>query len=159
MPNLPAPTFTVPVERSLDGLAPRFRARIEQLVAAVPDAMVYETLRSEARQQYLYGFGRQWDDGRGIVTNSETNIDTWHGYGLAVDIIHKAKGWDAPADWWDRLGAEAIIRGLTWGGKWTFKDLPHVQWGPPMRRSPSPSASLLKAKGGNEAVWKVVEAI
>jgi hypothetical protein len=158
MPKLPLPPLVVPVDQSLDGLAPKFRACVENILKAMPDAMVYETLRTDARQSYLYGFGRDWDDGRGVVTHSETAQDTWHHYGLACDIIHKTRGWGAPTAWWDQLGAEAKKLGLVWGGNWTFHDDPHVQWGAPMRRSPSPSAAKLQAEGGNAAVWKVVGA-
>ena len=34
------------------------------------DAIVAETLRTDERQEFLYGFGRDYDDGRGIVTHS-----------------------------------------------------------------------------------------
>ena len=149
----------VPVDRRLEVLAPAFRRKIDAVLEAVPYATVAETLRTDARQQFLYGFGRDYDDGRGIVTHSETALDTWHHYGLAADLIHKAKGWDAPMQWWQQLGAAAKAQGLVWGGDWTFRDYPHLQWGAPMRRSPSPSAAQLLADGGVEAVWRVVKAL
>ena len=148
----------VAVIKSLDVLAPAFRAKVERVLESVPYANVAETLRTDARQRYLYGFGRDYDDGRGIVTHSETALDTWHHYGLAVDIIHKTKGWDAPMQWWQQLGTIAKANGLVWGGDWTFRDYPHIQWGPPMRRSPSPSAAKLLADGGVDAVWRAVGA-
>jgi len=156
--RLPAPTATVPVQRGLDGLAPRFREKLERLLEMVPYASVAETLRTDARQQFLFGFGRTWDDGRGIVTHSETALDTWHHYGLAADLVHRNKGWEAPQAWWQELGTAAKALGLEWGGDWTFRDYPHVQWGAPMRRSPSPSAAQLLAAGGTPAVWTRVEA-
>jgi len=61
--------------------------------------------------------------------------------------------------WWQQLGAAAKAQGLVWGGDWTFRDYPHLQWGAPMRRSPSPSAAKLLADGGVEAVWRVVKAL
>jgi peptidoglycan L-alanyl-D-glutamate endopeptidase CwlK len=149
----------VPVDRRLEVLAPAFRRKIDAVLEAVPYATVAETLRTDARQQFLYGFGRDYDDGRGIVTHSETALDTWHHYGLAADLIHKAKGWDAPMQWWQQLGAAAKAQGLVWGGDWTFRDYPHLQWGAPMRRSPSPSAAKFLADGGVEAVWRVVKAL
>jgi len=148
----------VAVVKSLDVLAPAFRDKIERVLEAVPYANVAETLRTDARQRYLYGFGRDYDDGRGIVTHSETALDTWHHYGLAADIIHKTKGWQAPAQWWQQLGAAAKAQGLVWGGDWTFRDYPHIQWGAPMRRSPSPSAAKLLEAGGVDAVWRAVGA-
>jgi peptidoglycan L-alanyl-D-glutamate endopeptidase CwlK len=154
--TLPVP---VRVNSRIDVLAPAFRRKIEAVLEAVPYATVAETLRTDARQQYLFGFGRDYDDGRGIVTYSETALDTWHHYGLAADIIHKEKGWEAPMQWWQQLGAAAKAQGLVWGGDWTFRDYPHIQWGAPMRRSPSPSAAKLLEAGGVEAVWKVVKAV
>lgn len=149
----------VPVDRRLDVLAPAFRRKIDAVLEAVPYATVAETLRTDARQRFLYGFGRDYDDGRGIVTYSDTALDTWHHYGLAADLIHQTKGWEAPMQWWQQLGAAAKAHGLIWGGDWTFRDYPHLQWGAPMRRSPSPSAAKLLADGGVEAVWRAVKAL
>jgi len=60
----------VPVDRRLEVLAPAFRRKIDAVLEAVPYATVAETLRTDARQQFLYGFGRDYDDGRGIVTHT-----------------------------------------------------------------------------------------
>lgn len=156
--RLPAPPSGVPIQRSLDGLAPAFRAKVERLLEAVPHSQVAETLRTEDRQQYLFGFGRFYDDGRGIVTHSETALDTWHHYGLAADLVHRSLGYTAPRAWWQQLGVAARALGLEWGGDWpSFRDYPHVQWAP-MRRSPSPSAAQLLAAGGPARVWAVVKA-
>jgi hypothetical protein len=161
---LPTPPPEVPIDTSLDALAPKFRAKVEELLTQLTakgwDPVVAESVRSNARQQYLYGFGRQYDDDRGIVTNSQDGDETWHHFGLAVDIISKSKQWDAPPRFWNDLGATAIALGLSWGGLWvSFADRPHVQHGPPMRQSPSPRAARLLADGGMEAVWKEVQAI
>lgn len=159
----PDPPREVPVNRSLDGLAPRFRVRVEKVLLRMGelghDAIVFESNRSSARQRYLYGFGREYDDGRGIVTYSHDGDESWHHYGLAVDIISKALQWDAPRAFWADLGHIAIKEGLHWGGVWRFRDLPHVQFGSPMRQSPSPRAARLLASGGMEAVWKEVGAL
>lgn len=154
-----APPPEIPVVTSLDGLAPKFRAKVS-LLLEIPDRLVSESLRSNARQQYLYGFGRAYDDGRGIVTHSQDGDETWHHFGLAVDIVSALHGWDAPDAFWTQLGRDARDLGLSWGGDWHgFKDLPHVQSGPPMRQSPSPRAARLFADGGYEAVWREVGAL
>jgi peptidoglycan L-alanyl-D-glutamate endopeptidase CwlK len=168
---LPRPLHDVPVQNSLDGLAPLFRDAVLRVVSDLQawgyDPIVFETLRTNERQSFLYGFGRDYDDGRGIVTHSRTAEDTWHYYGLAVDIISRRKQWGAPPDFWYVLGTSARRHGLVWGGDWngngstedeTFSDRPHMQWGSGMRRSPSPSAAQLRSAGGNAAVWKVVKA-
>lgn len=154
----------VPAIRSLDGLAPVFRQKIEHVIhrlhALGRDATIAESLRTDERQAYLYGFGREYDDGRGIVTNAPTGNSGWHKFGLAVDIISASERWNAPASFWSMLGVCARSEGLAWGGDWkTFPDRPHVQFGPPMRRSPSIRARELYLNGGIEAVWAEVGAL
>lgn len=162
----------VPMVRSLDVLAPKFRTAIERVLATVRglgyDPLVVETLRSHDRQRFLYGFGREYDDGRGVVTYSADADETWHGFGLAVDIVCKRTLWGAEPVFWDALGRACARERLTWGGDWDgdgnprnerFFDRPHVQWGPPMRRSPSPRAARLLETGGPPAVWREVGAL
>ncbi len=162
--SLPAPPPEVPVDDSLDGLAPAFRAKVDELLARMKskghDPIVAESTRTNERQTYLYGFGREYDDGRGIVTHSKDADETWHHFGLAVDIISASKGWDASRRFWNDLGTIAAALGLSWGGAWrSFKDLPHIQLGSPMRQSPSPRAARLLADGGLPAVWAEVGAL
>lgn len=161
--KLPAPTRNVPRNNSIGCLAPKFREKLAKVIAEMKSEgyspVIYETCRTNERQRFLYGFGREYDDGRGKVTNSKNHEHTWHGFGLAVDIVDGEDGWDAPDDFWNSLERACDKCGLFWGGDWpTLRDLPHVQWGLPMRRSPSPNAAKLFAKGGNEAVWKDVGA-
>lgn len=161
--GLPDPPAEVAVDQSLDDLAPAFKAKVSELLQRMKvrgeDAIVAESLRTNERQTYLWGFGRDYDDGRGVVTHSQDADETWHHYGLAVDIISQSKQWDAPPRFWFDLGANAVALGLSWGGSWkSFQDKPHVQWGEPMRQSPSPRAARLLADGGLEAVWKEVGA-
>ena len=157
---LPRPTREEPCCRALTELAPRFADALDRALERVPNAMVAETTRTDARQQWLYAFGRTVDDGRGVVTHSASALDTWHHYGLAADVIHATLGWTAPSSWWQQLGIAARGQGLAWGGDWpTFPDRPHIQWGAPMRRSPSPSAAQLLAAGGRAAVWHAVGAV
>lgn len=145
---------------SLNGLAPLFRAKVEQLLIRLDTATVLESLRTEKRQQWLYGMGRWYDDGRGVVTNAPSCRTSWHFYGLAVDIQHKTLGSDAPPDWWREMIRHVhdlgLRSGIDWGG--TLGDRPHVQWGNPMRNSPSPHAYALYLTGGFQAVWKAVSA-
>lgn len=171
--RLPPPPPEVPVCRSRFGVAPRFLERLDILVVRMDarghPTLIYETTRTDERQRYLYGFGRYYDDGRGIVTQSRSAEHTWHSdhFGLAADLVHAKLHWDAPAEFWRALEEEAEKLGLTSGADWDrndatrerFKDLPHVQWGPPMRRSPSPHASELFDAGGLTAVWREVGAL
>lgn len=153
----------VPPRKEVSLLAPKFAAAVERMLLQMKlngfDPVIAESLRTNERQAYLYGFGRDYDDGRGIVTNSATADTTWHGYGLAVDVVSKSKLWDASEAFWTALGATARQCGLAWGGDWpSFPDKPHVQWGAPMRRSPSPLAKQIVEEHGLEGLWRVVGA-
>jgi hypothetical protein len=161
----------VPAVRTLDVLAPRFRTALERVLMTLTGIgltpMVVETLRTSARQQHLYGFGRTHDDGRGIVTHSRDADETWHGFGLAADVVCARTLYAAPPEFWAALGRACARERLTWGGDWNgdgssaderFLDRPHIQWGPPMRRSPSPRAARLVELGGMAALWKEVGA-
>lgn len=169
--RLPKPPAEVPVERSLVLVAPKLREAVERVCADLRawdyTPLIAETLRTTARQSFLYGFGRDYDDGRGVVTHSATADETWHGYGLAVDIVCARQLWNAPRDFWEVLGTSARRHGLVWGGDWNanwsstderFVDRPHIQWGAPMRRSPSPRAAEIARTQGREAVWREVGA-
>lgn len=123
------------------------------------DAVVFESYRSPERAAWLYGFGRKYDDGRGVVTNAADNTHTWHAYYLAADIISASKEWDAPEAFWEALGECAKAEGLVWGGDWHMQDKPHVQHGPPMRVSPSPRAAQIVAHYGCPALWQEVGAL
>ncbi|HEY9450072.1 MAG TPA: M15 family metallopeptidase [Gemmatimonadaceae bacterium] len=169
--KLPPAPAEIAVCRDMSVLAPGFRSRSEKLLARMEErghpCFVAETFRTPERQRFLWGFGREYDDGRGVVTHSRDADETWHGFGLAVDIVHRGLWWDAPASFWRSLEEEAERLGLTSGADWDrddstrsqFKDLPHVQFGPPMRRSPSPRAARLRAAGGLPAVWAEVGAL
>ena len=163
---------TVRAMRDLDALAPRFRTSLERVLGTLRGLgltpHVVETLRTTERQTYLYGFGRDYDDGRGIVTYSRDADETWHGFGLAADVVCARQWWNAPPAFWDALGRACARERLRWGGDWdmdgestdeTFLDRPHVQWGPPMRRGPSPRAARLLLDGGLTAVWREVGAL
>ena len=160
---LPPPPREVPRIASLDDCAPRFAAAVTWLLddmrLAGWHARVFETIRTNERQEWLYGFGRYWNDGRGVVTKAATAINGWHFYGLAADIVQDdATPWNAPKAFWNDLGEFAELRGLKWGGRWKMLDLPHVQWGN-CRVSPSQRARDLWVRGGNAAVWREVGAL
>lgn len=155
--RLPLPPREVPVDRSLAQLAPQFRGAVARVLWQLPTARLEETFRTPERQAFLYGFGRDYDDGRGIVTQAPTALYSWHGYGLGADLVHATMKWDAPRSWFRLLGEVAQAHGLTWGGTWKRPDLPHVQWGK-CKDSPSDDARRLYAEGGLHAVWRAVGA-
>lgn len=146
----------VPVQRSLDLCAPGFARKVRAMLADLeggPEETVFETLRTADRQSFLYGFGRDYDDGRGRVTNAPTNLTSWHAFGLACDIVEKdATPWNVPVGFWNALGDAARKHGLFWGGSWHTPDLPHVQHGK-CPASPTDEDRALYRLAGMEAVW------
>lgn len=146
----------VPVNRGLAVLAPRFLERVEQVVEAMQekgwDPWIFETGRTKERQEWLYAQGRTRPGS--IVTKAKSHLTSWHGYGLAVDIIDAKEHWGAPAGFWEALGKACADHGLTWGGHWkSFPDRPHCQWGR-MPAGPTVSDVALAQHPGTPAVWQ-----
>jgi peptidoglycan L-alanyl-D-glutamate endopeptidase CwlK len=143
-------------------LAPLFRASVELAIAECNagglDAFVYEAYRSLELQQIYYARGRTVVPPYKPVTNARSNLYSWHGFCLAVDVVSKAHGWDRPDDWWVAVAVIFKRHGCKWGGDWKQRDLPHHQWG---RCKPSPSdlAREILATKGIEAVWVAVGAV
>jgi len=144
-------------------LAPKFRDQVLAAIKACNDAnlnaKVYEAYRSNDLQRIYYARGRTVIPPTRTVTNAPTNLTSWHGYGLAVDVVHATDYWNPPGGegWFRQVAAILKQHGCSWGGDWTHPDTPHFQWGA-CKPSPSPEARALIAKGGFEAVWKAVGA-
>lgn len=156
---------TIPKEppRSADlgQCAPKFAEKVRELITRLEkqgyDPIVREAMRSSERCAWLFGFGRDYDDNRGIVTNAATGARSWHSYGLAADIVSRSKGDNAPDGFWAALRTEAVAVGLEAGGNWKMADRPHVQWDP-MRTTPSDHAGELLQTSGLAGVWAEVGA-
>jgi peptidoglycan LD-endopeptidase CwlK len=155
--DAPAPL----ISRDMTLLAPRFREAVENALAECQtknlDAFVYEGFRSEELQQHYFARGRTIIPPNKTVTNAPGNLYSWHGYGLAVDIISRSKGWDAGEKWFHDVAKILKSYRLSWGGDWVVRDPPHFQWGF-CKPSPSDRARELFASGGAEAVWRAVNA-
>ena len=111
----------------LDLLEPTTRRLVEQIVDNAQKMgialMVYETYRSQARQQELF-------------KNGATRLATVgvHHYGLACDIVRSIGGEPSWKGDFLFLGELAHASGLIWGGDWgnpdikrSFVDAVHVQ--------------------------------
>jgi len=154
------------VSRDLGKLAPLFAARvraaIEECNAPENDlrAMVYEAYRSQALQAMYYKRGRTVIPPQRPVTNAPTNMQSWHGYGLAVDVVHREKFWSPPGgEQWFRDVAKIFKKhDCSWGGDWTHADPPHFQWGR-CTASPSEEARRLCESQGMQAVWAKLAAV
>jgi peptidoglycan LD-endopeptidase CwlK len=158
----PAFATALVVQHSLGLLAPRFRTVVEDALRECErlslQAVVYETYRSDALQKLYYARGRTVRPPDRTVTNAPDNLASWHGYGLAVDVIHRRKRWDMPDAWFHAVAKVFKSSGCDWGGDWRRPDLPHFQLAG-LRDSPSIRARELIAAGGLEAVWREVGAL
>jgi hypothetical protein len=147
----------------LNLLAPLFRAAVEAAIAECNNgaglkAMVYETYRSNELQAVYFARGRTVRPPNEVVTNAMTNLRSWHGYGLAVDVIHQTDKWNAGEAWFQQVAEIFKRHGCKWGGDWKMRDQPHFQWGF-CQPSPSDTARDLMRTGGVIAVWQAVGAI
>src|ERR1041385_8340994 len=130
------------ISRDLSLLAPKFAQAVEDAIKecndAGIDAFVYEAFRSNELQAIYYARGRTVIPPKKTVTNAKTNLYSWHGYGLAVDVISKSKLWtpDEGDAWFKKVASIFARQGCKGGGDWTDPDPPHFQWG---RCKPSPS--------------------
>lgn len=156
------------VSDDLDLLAPAFREAVdkalEQCQAQGIQAKVFEGYRSPELQALYYKRGRTIIPPPHTVTNAPTNLLSWHGYGLAVDVVHQSKFWEPEGK--DRRKNEAWFKamadifkqhGCKWGGDWTRPDTPHIQWGR-CKPSPSPLARQIISRDGIDGVWRAVRA-
>lgn len=114
------------VSRDLDLLWPVFKTKVLRALAAskiiYPDIAIFEAWRSPARQQGLYEQGRSKPGKR--VTAAKA-WESWHNYGLAVDVaLFKAGVWS-----WDfepvKIAPYFQGEGLRWGGP---GDAPHFDY-------------------------------
>lgn len=108
-------------------LEPVTRKLVQQIIDSAGqmgiEAMIFETYRSQARQQELFN-------------NGATKLRTVgvHAYGLACDIVRVVGGEPSWKGDFSFLGQLAHSSGLIWGGDWgnpnikhTFIDAVHVQ--------------------------------
>jgi hypothetical protein len=103
------------------------RQRVGQIIAGAQKMgialMIYETYRSQARQEQLFAAGA-----------SKLRTVGVHHYGLACDIVRDVGGEPSWKGDWTFLGELARANGMIWGGDWgnpelkhDFVDLVHVQ--------------------------------
>ena len=153
----------------LDLLAPHFADAVRAAIAECNreskadgpglDVVVYEAYRSQELQALYYARGRTIRPPDTPVTNAPTNLHSWHGFGLAVDVIHQQNGWDPPGGmtWFQDVARIFARHGCAWGGNWRVKDYAHFQWGA-CKPSPSDEARRLLATQGVLGVWRVLGA-
>jgi hypothetical protein len=90
------------------------------------DLRITEGMRTIDRQNELYAQGRTKPGS--IVTNAKGG-DSWHNYGLAIDVVDRKLGYNLTDSRWAQLGDIGSACGLKWGGTFSsFKDMPHFQY-------------------------------
>lgn len=123
---------------------PKLRDELEELVEKInkdiltgsANVRITHTLRSFEEQAELYAQGRTKPGKK--VTNAKAG-DSFHNYGLAIDIVLIINGaiasWDTKKDFdkdqqsdWMEVVKVFKDAGWVWGGDWrTFRDLPHFE--------------------------------
>lgn len=118
-------------------------------------------LRTAEQQEILFAQGRTL---AGPIVTQARGWESWHNYGLAVDIAFRnEKGnlfWPPDdSSWWKDLGSVGKMFGFEWGGEWKgFKDRPHFQMRPYVFGKPMlvKEAKELAFAEGIDALWKLV---
>lgn len=109
------------IESLWEPFAARIKTLIARMIALGYDPVIFEALRSEARQKWLYGIGRTHSKRRKAVT---WTVHSRHLVGKAVDIISKSHGWNWP-EFYEALHHEIHqIDGLSL----IAVEACHVQW-------------------------------
>jgi peptidoglycan L-alanyl-D-glutamate endopeptidase CwlK len=157
-----AGTSSANVNHDLAVLAPLFRDSVLEAIAACQanglDAFVYEGYRSPELQALYYSRGRTVIPPAETVTNARSNLYSWHGYGLAVDVISVEHEWNASEEWFTDVADIFRQHRCKWGGDWKKKDPPHLQWSA-CKPSPSDLARQILDTEGVQGVWVAVGAI
>lgn len=177
------------IDRDLTKLAPKFRLAVESAIDTCHDrgydAMVWEAYRSPELAMLYYARGRPpTAEYPKPVTNAKTNLYSWHGYYLAVDVISRKEKWfnvdpklligvstdvrqmiiqqraEEARIWFAGVATIFKSYGCDWGGDWTpgKEDFPHFQWGR-LKPSPSDAARSMLATQGIEFLWRYVGAV
>lgn len=115
-------------------LDPTFGAALVQLLGrmdsiGLPFRLV-EGYRTPERQRWLYEQGRSRPGA--VVTHADGEAKkSRHQSGRAADCypVRGGRVWIPPttSDIWRLYGSVAEQMGLSWGGRWKMRDLPHVE--------------------------------
>ncbi len=132
-------------EKRIETLHPIIRDEVREIYETITNSLTAKgivcrftsTYRTRAEQNALYAQGRT-DKTKPIVTMAKAG-ESYHNYGLAIDICLIKNGveasWDFSKDW-DGDGVADLMEvihifqmnGWEWAGNWkTFKEKPHVQ--------------------------------
>lgn len=116
----------------LAGVDPEVATRVQRVLDAMAalgfPMVVTAGLRTVEQQQALYAQGRT-APGRIVTYADGVRKPSHHQSGRAVDCVFLVDGKPSWAEGhpWAAYGACAEAVGLTWGGRWKMRDLPHVE--------------------------------
>ncbi len=139
-------------------LYPNLQAKVQVLIENAHkkglDVWIVQGMRTIEQQNELYEQGRTKGKKGKTVTNAKGG-ESYHNYGLAVDVVFHGSEPYGESHNWKALGEAGKEAGLEWGGGWkSFPDRPHFQIS-------GLKLSQLKswyADGGMENVWKNISA-
>ena len=116
------------MSRALNDLHPKFRPIAMELIARCIERgvmiMIVDTLRTQAEHEINLANGTSW-------TSHSKHLD-----GLAIDVcpfeLYDLRGpdklqWNSDDPVWKIIGEIGEKLGLTWGGRWTKKDMGHFE--------------------------------
>ena len=81
-------------------------------------------LRTVEEQNTLYAQGRTK---KGTIVTNAKGGESWHNYGLAIDVCFLNQDGSVDFNVPERVGNMAKAFKLEWGAKWSFPDRPHFQ--------------------------------
>ncbi len=122
--------------KALTDVHPELRLRVMMLIKLLHANQLYfgafMGMRTIGEQEALFAQGRTIP---GKIVTQARGGQSWHNFGLAVDMVEDGDPTRAGIQWsWAnnkdylRIGMFAQMCGLEWGGFWkSFKDYPHVQ--------------------------------
>lgn len=119
---------------NLDDLYPDVKEKAELFIKKAKEQglnlKIFETFRNFNQQDKYFKQGRTTPGS--IITNAKSG-EGLHSYGLALDVYPVVNGKplmtvDGPnKKYWDKMGEIAESVGFEWGGRWKFKDYPHIE--------------------------------
>ena len=115
-------------EQRLQSLHPKIRTKVREFLEDAErqglTLRITSGLRTWEEQNKLFAQGRT--AGGKKVTNARGG-QSWHNYGLAIDVVQMVGStpvWKAD---WNKIGEIGEKHGFEWGGRWKFIDKPHFQ--------------------------------
>ena len=120
-------------ELRIEGLHPKIRTKVREFIKDAEKQGIVLRITSGFRtweeQNKLFAQGRTAGGKR--VTNAKGG-QSWHNYGLALDIYPIISGkivTNTASTLWKMIGEVGRWAGFEWGGDWAkFKDYPHFQY-------------------------------